>query len=231
MRHPLRISATRPLPGSTWPSDRRSSYAPSTHPTSSVAHPMRLTTPASTIDRCPTNASRRLTTPPRCVPTAYSSSLLTAYHSLLTTHHSHLTTHYSLLTAHHSLLTTHYSLLTAHYLQGAHPNPNPNPNPNPDPNPNPNPNPNPASQVRVPVKSGDVVVLATDGLFDNMPEQVALLTMALLTMALLTMASSTTCPSRWPYLLWPYLLWPYLLWPYLLWPLRQHARAGGLPLQ
>jgi serine/threonine protein phosphatase PrpC len=54
----------------------------------------------------------------------------------------------------------------------------------------------------VPVKSGDVVVLATDGLFDNMPEQVALLTMALLTMALLTMAlltmaSSTTCPSRW----------------------------------
>ena len=28
-----------------------------------------------------------------------------------------------------------------------------------------------ASKVRVPVKSGDVVVLATDGLFDNMPEQ------------------------------------------------------------
>jgi len=31
--------------------------------------------------------------------------------------------------------------------------------------------PNDASKVRVPVKSGDVVVLATDGLFDNMPEQ------------------------------------------------------------
>ena len=29
----------------------------------------------------------------------------------------------------------------------------------------------PSSKVRVPVKSGDVVVLATDGLFDNMPEQ------------------------------------------------------------
>jgi len=38
--------------------------------------------------------------------------------------------------------------------------------------------PNDASKVRVPVKSGDVVVLATDGLFDNMGEQEVLDTLA-----------------------------------------------------